>query len=189
LNKYKIVSAVGIAIFMFLYVTIMWLGNFIWNPNTIQLGLWIKNNLPFAYAINNNENLLLPMDYLFFAGILLAFLGSLLSNYRNKPNVRFAFGKTLFFYSIFAAILIFFTVEVASYLFVALFGVTEATNGFPWWTSGVTTATDFFKYPNFNKSPSVYFLNYGELFIILLISMTIGYYLYTKPLKKSRQVL
>ena len=122
---------------MYMYVNIILLGNFIYNPHTVKLGAWIRNNVPFAYWLNETTPHMTNIyfgDYLFLLGCMLAFFGSFMYTYK-MTNLRYAIGKTVFTYSVFAAAIIFFTVEITNSLTFMLFHVTAKTSGFPWWSA------------------------------------------------------
>ena len=123
---------------MYMYVNIILLGNFIYNPHTVKLGAWIRNNVPFAYWLNETTPHMTNIyvgDYLFLVGCVLAFFGSFMYTYKKTANLRYAFGRTVFAFSVFAAAIIFFTVEITNSLTFTFFHVTAKTSGFPWWTA------------------------------------------------------
>jgi len=122
---------------MYMYVNIIFLGNIIYNPHTVKLGAWIKNNVPFAYWLNETTSHFTNIyfgDYLFLLGCILAFFGSFMYAYK-MTNFRYAMEKTVFTYSVFAAAIIFFTVEITNSLTFLLFHVKAKTSGFPWWSA------------------------------------------------------
>ncbi len=169
LKPFKFLALVGITISMLMYVSTIWIGDFAVNPKTQNIGIWIRHNLPSFVYLNEHQYLL---DSLLFFGFILALIGTFFV-YKKKSNF-YAVVKTLNVYSIFIAIMIFFTVDVTKWLATTLFGVDIAITGFPAWNYGfptwtyqVTTATSLLKYSDFTMdNPNVYFLNYWQLFII-----------------------
>ncbi len=172
-NRFKLLIATGLAISMFMYVSTIWLEDFVCNPKTVNIGDWIKANASFIFAFNDNPPLL---DALLFTGAILAFVGTFLF-YREKRGNIYALQKTLLIYSLFIAAMVFITVDVTKWLSTTFWNVNVASNGFPSWNYGfptwtyqVTTLTAFLKYPDYSKdNPNAYFLNYWQLFTICII--------------------
>ncbi|MHB1764896.1 MAG: hypothetical protein ACYCS1_05085 [Gammaproteobacteria bacterium] len=182
MNKYdiyKITSAVGIALMLLVYFLVIILDNFWLNPNFPTVAQYISVNI-LSLPIINILMMNVPIgDYVLELGLFIAVISSLIGIYFKTKNLRLAFGKTLFNYSIFLAILIFFTIYISNGLMFLIFHITLATSGFEWWTHIVTTNLCLFPYVNYNASnPNCYFLNYAELFIFSIIGIIIGYKIY-----------
>ena len=172
LNPFNLLIIIGLAISMFMYVSTIWLENYVCNPKTQDVAAWIYGHASFIFVFNDNPVFL---DALLFSGIILASIGTFLL-YRERAGNAYAVGKTLFIYSVFIAVMIFITVDVTKWLSTTFWGVNVASNGFPSWNYGfptwtyqVTTITAFFKYPDYTlDNPNVYFLNYWQLFTICI---------------------
>jgi hypothetical protein len=185
-NPFKCLVILGMIISMSMYVSTIWLGDFVCNPKTQNTGLWIQRNLPFIIFLNEHQLLL---DSLLFLGLILALIGTFFV-YEDKKGKVYAVEQTLYIYSAFIAIMIFITVDVTKWLATSLFGVDVTITGFPSWNYGfptwtyqVTTATSFLKYPDFTMdNPNVYFLNYWQLFTICVCIVVI-----TKLLIKKQE--
>ncbi len=195
-NPFKVLIVVGIFISMSMYVSTIWLENFVCNPKTQDIARWIYRNMSFIFVFNDNPPFL---DSLLFIGLISALIGTFFV-YRQKKGSVYAIEQTLFIYSVFIAAMIFFTVDVTSWMATSLFGVNVAINGypswnygFPTWTYQVTTLTAFLRYPDYTQdNPNAYFLNYWQLFTICVCIAVIMKFLIREQeasdVKKSQMV-
>jgi hypothetical protein len=140
-----------------------------------------KSTTVASFVYSNHESL----DFLLYASFVISFLTYFVYLKFGK-TIKYAFGKTLFSYSLLMAFLVFFNVEIANGLDYILFHIALAKSGFPWWTESVTSTTAFWKMSDFVASGSgnVYFLNYAELFVISVVTALIGYRLYISETEK-----
>ena len=172
LKPFRTLAVLGIIISMSMYVSTIWLEAFVCNPTTQNLSVWIHRNMSFIFIVNDNPPLL---DTILFLGLIMALIGTFFV-YKEKKGKVYAAEKTLNIYSVFVAIMIFFTVDVTKWLATTFFGVGVAINGFPSWNYGfptwtyqVTNLTNFLKYSDFTSdNPNSYFLNYWQLFVICI---------------------
>jgi hypothetical protein len=172
LKPFRTLAIIGMIISMSMYVSTIWLEAFVCNPTTQNMSLWIHRNMSFIFLVNDNPPLL---DTILFIGLIMALIGTFFV-YKEKKGKVYGAEKTLYIYSVFVAIMVFFTVDVTKWLATTFFGVGVSINGFPSWNYGfptwtyqVTTITNFFKYSDFTTdNPNSYFLNYWQLFVICI---------------------
>ncbi len=184
----KILTIVGLTIFLYIYSAIILLGDVLYNLLTRKYVPIIKS-IPFVYYLNTGGVGVLKLgDILLFIGVILAVVGTLLYYFSKTKNMRYSFGKTLFNYSVLVAFLIFFSIYILGQFAYITVHATTNDNGLPRWTNAVTITTCLFRMPNWSlQIPSCYFLNYAELFVFSIIGIIIGYHLYTREVFKNKK--
>jgi len=140
-----------------------------------------KSIMVASFVYSNHES----FNFLLYASFFISFLAYFVYLKFGK-TIKYAFGKTLFSYSVLMAFLVFCNVEIANGLDYILFHIPLAESGFPWWAESVTSTTAFWKMSDFVASGSgnVYFLNYAELLVISVVTAIIGYWLFISETEK-----
>ncbi len=191
-------SVIGLLLFIYIYVAIIILGNFLYNPLTASYVRLIKA-VPFVAYLNGfgeatDQGLVTSIvvgDLLLAAGIVIAVAGSFLYYFCRTKSLRCAFGRVLLVYSVMVAALTFVTVYVLGGIAGLIFHVPAYKTGFPFLTDAVTYSTCLWKMPNWTKDgPLCYFLNYAELLAISIAGAIAGYCIIHWPvLRRGRQLL
>jgi len=100
-------------------------------------------------------------------------------------KLKYSLGYTLFTFSSIIFIIVFIELFILN-VSIQLGNLTFMTFGYPWPSERVMAYTTFIKMPNFsNSDPNVYFLNYGEMIILSLVSGVIGVNIMEKNLIKA----
>jgi hypothetical protein len=189
-----ILAIIGLFILLYVYFAIIVFGDILYNPLTssyvpLVLSIPLVRYLNAYYLTPQQTSLhLLIGDSLLFFGAILVAIGSIMYYYFRTRSVRYTFGKILLNYSVLVALLIFVPTVVLSQLFGTIYNVPAYKIGFPQWVFSVTASTCFDKAPGWSAyTPYCNFLNYGQLFIISLITLVIGFLLLYEPTIQIRE--
>lgn len=183
-------SILGLALFFYVYIAIIILGDIIYNPLSkgyAQLALSIPFVAYFnSYGLSVQSSVpnLLVGDAIVIIGLLLAFFGCMAYYFFKSRSLTFALGKTVFNYSLLIALLAVVPTGIVSHILGAVYNVPPYKIGLPQWNFSVTFSTCFVKMPGWSiYAPFCSFLNYEEMLVISIITLFAGYLMarFAKP--------
>ena len=164
IDKYKAISLIMLGVSIFVTILVDIITNILRDSSITS---WVFANIKIV-------------DYTLYISFLISVLSYFIYLHKTNKSLRYSFGKTLFYYSLFVLILIWLTVEVANGITYLVFKVTLNHSGFPWWSESVTSTSCLIKMSNYSSASNCWFLNYGDLLVISIIGAVIGYMLYIK---------
>ena len=163
--KYKEISLIMIVVSVFVIILVDIITNISRNSS---IAGWVFANVKIV-------------DYTLYISFLISVLSYFVYLLKTNKSLKYSLGKTLFSYSLFVLILIWFTVEVANGITYLVFKVTLNNSGFPWWSESVTSTSCLIKMSNYSSaSPNCWFLNYGDLLVMSITGTVVGYMLYAR---------
>ncbi len=159
--RLKLLSVLLLIVFVIVFILVQLFANVLW---------W--NRFLTANAVTLFKTT--TFDYIIVFSLFFSFVCYLFYNYYLSKNFKLALSKSIFYFSLFMAIMVWFDVEIMNS---QTLGFSVQTSGFPWWEERVMTISCLFPAPNFTAAaPNCYFVNYADLFVVSVVAAVVGYY-------------